>query len=218
MQRRRDPLAVGEYYHVFTKSIAGYVVFNDRDEFIRMEALLDFHRIAKPRTKFSWVDRFKKTGINSAVPERQAEKLVRIVAYCLMPTHIHLFLQQLMENGISLYLGRLLNSYARYFNMRHKRKGPLWEGRFKNVRVKTDEQAIHLSRYIHLNPTTAALVSQPYEWEYSSYHEYLSTDPGEALCEFKHLFAMSAEHYRAFVETRQSEQRSLAMIKHLLVD
>ena len=184
-----------------------------------MRELLDFYRSVKPWTKFSWLKRFVKEGINSTVEDRRGEKLVRIVAYCLMPTHIHLFLQQLTENGISLYMGRLLNSYARYFNLRHKRKGPLWEGRFKNVHVKTDEQALHLSRYIHLNPTSAMLVHKPQEWEFSSYPEYLSlVHPKEAICDYAGLLAVSPGHYKAFVERHQSDQRSLAMIKHLLVD
>ncbi len=79
-----------------------------------------------------------------------------------MPTHIHLILKQLKEDGISAYMSKILNSYTCYFNRRTKRKGPLWESRFKRVEVTSDEQLLHLTRYIHLNPVTAHIVEEPF--------------------------------------------------------
>jgi len=66
------------------------------------------------------------------------------------------------EEGISLYMKNLLNSYTRYFNTKTKRKGPLWQGRFKSVLIKMDEQ-LYLTRYIHLNPTSEDLVEKTSE-------------------------------------------------------
>ena len=68
---------------------------------------------------------------------------------------------------------RLLNSYTRYFNEKIKRKGPLWEGRFKKVLVNSDEQLLHLTRYVHLNPVSAGIVEKPEDWPCSSYREYI---------------------------------------------
>ena len=80
-------------------------------------------------------------------------------------------------------MGDILNSYSRYFNTKQKRKGPLWEGRFENVLIKTDEQLLHLTRYIHLNPVTAYLVDQAKDWQASSYNEYLeNSDFNECIC------------------------------------
>jgi putative transposase len=78
-----------------------------------------------------------------------------------MPTHIHLVLRQLKDGGISKFMSNILNSYSRYFNIKHNRKGPLWEGRFRKVLVGSDEQLLHLTRYVHLNPVTACLVDKP---------------------------------------------------------
>ena len=61
---------------------------------------------------------------------------VEIIAYCIMPTHFHLVVKQLKEDGISFFIQQILNSYSRYFNIKTKRKGPLWEGRFQNVIIE----------------------------------------------------------------------------------
>ena len=143
------------------------------------------------------------------------EKLVDIIAFCIMPTHIHLVLKQYEKNGISKFINLALASYSRYFNMKHKRKGPLWEGRFKNVLVKNDDQFIHLTRYIHLNPVTDYLVDNPRNWEYSSYKEYLNlTRSDEKLCNFRKYLDINAVKYEKSVIERIKYQRELAQIKN----
>ena len=72
--------------------------------------------------------------------------------------HLHLILRQLADNGISKFMANLSDSYVSCFNVKHKRKGPLFQGRFKAITVESDEQLIHLSRYIHLNPYTSYVV------------------------------------------------------------
>ena len=47
--------------------------------------------------------------------------------------------------------------------------------RFKAVKVESDDQLLHLTRYLHLNPVTAYLVDKPEDWQASSYKEYLQT-------------------------------------------
>lgn len=144
-------------------------------------------------------------------------KVVEIVAYCLMPTHVHLILKQSEENGISHFVNNILNSYTRYFNTKHKRKGPLWESRFKSKLVETDEQLLHLSRYIHLNPVTAFLVDKPELWRYSSYREYLCFESA-GTCNFNKLINISPQDYKKFTEDRISYQRELARIKDLIME
>ncbi|MCM8795996.1 MAG: transposase [Candidatus Omnitrophica bacterium] len=147
------------------------------------------------------------------------DKRVEIIAYCIMPTHLHLILKQLKNNGISVFMGNILNSYSRYFNLKHKRKGPLWEGRFKNILVKNDEQLLHLTRYIHLNPVTASLVSNPEDWNASSYREYLQqVQAVEKICKYDDILEIDPVSYKKFVEDRISYQRDLAKIKNLIFE
>lgn len=210
---RRDTLVVGESYHIFNKSIAEFKIFNNHAELSRMIDTICYYQREKPVIKFSKYN--KSSNKNKSFLEK--EKLVEIIAYCLMPTHIHLILKQLKENGISIFMGNVQNSYTRYFNTKHKRKGPLWEGRFKNVLIKTDEQLVHLTRYIHLNPVTGYLVSHPEEWVMSSYREYLKIGDNK-ICKYDDVLEVDLASYRKFVEDRIAYQRELAKIKDLLFD
>ncbi len=220
MQYRKDPLALGETYHIYSRSISMLAIFTSPAEYDRMLGTLLYYQRGKPTIPFSRTLRYKpKTTPTSLQKIRSSDKpkFVQIVCYCLMPTHLHLILKQLTEGGISAYMALILNSYTRYFNIRHHRKGPLWEGRFKDVRVKTDEQLLHLTRYIHLNPVTAYMVGRPEEWGDSSYREYISgvKDP---ICEFKGLLNIDPARYRVFVEDRADYQRRLGDIKRLLLE
>jgi putative transposase len=209
----------GQVYHVLNKSIAGYKIFNNRSEFDRMLERVIFYQ-SKKREKFSTFN--KRKDYKNELKELttlDGEKEVEIIAYCLMPTHFHLLLKQLTDNGISNYLNILLNSYTRYFNTKHKRKGPLWTGRSKKLLVETDEQLLHLTRYIHLNPATSYLVDKPGDWSYSSYKEYLKTTNNSLkISKFDDLLDIDTKRYRKFVEDTVDYQRNLKKIKDLLLE
>lgn len=149
----------------------------------------------------------------------KSQNLVQIIAYCIMPTHFHFILKQIKNNGITEFMGNLLNSYSRYFNLKRKRKGPLWVGPFKNVPVKTDEQLMHLTRYVHLNPVMAFLVKKPNEWEASSYAEYTSlSEPDDQICDYDGLLSIDCDRYKTFVSDGIGYQKELSKIKALLFD
>ena len=220
MAIRKVPLAVNEIYHVFTKSISGFTVFNHLKDYERILSLLSFYNHIKPPCKFSlFLELQERIGSNILPLAESCEKLVKILVYCIMPTHIHLVLEQLHENGIAKFMNLILISYSKYFNAAHNRKGPLWEDRFQNVRVEDDSHFVHLTRYVHLNPTTADLVARPEEWRFSSYGEYLgTTDKNNSLCTFSDCLDIRSEDYKRFVDDRIEYQRELALIKYLLLD
>lgn len=219
---RKDKLVTGEIYHVFNKSIAGFKILNNRFDFIRMLSTVRYYQREDLPEKLSRFIEHKKSNKKKNYFYdflQNKEKMVEIIAYCLMPTHIHLVLKQLKENGISIFMKTVLNSYSKYFNTKLKRKGPLWEGRFKNVLVDKDEQLIHLTRYIHLNPVTAYLADKPQEWKFSSYEEYLGKRSKEDIvCSYEDLLSIQPDSYKEFVNDRIDYQRSLAIIKDLMLD
>ena len=214
---RRFPLVTGEIYHVFNKSIAGFRIFNNDTEFIRMEEAVSYYQWGMRNTRFSrWKDTKNKDAFERNIKE---DKLVDIIAYCIMPTHFHLILKQLKDKGISVFMSQISNSYTRYFNLRHKRKGPLWEREFQNVLVSTDEQFLHLTRYIHLNPVTAFLADKPEDWPVSSYKEFLGeVEEDKKICRFEELLDIKPDLYKTFVDDRISYQRDLGKIKHLILE
>ena len=218
---REDPLINECYYHIYTRSIAKFIVFNNTPEYSRMFQLIDLSRFKDFNYRFS---KFKDMELESqsaiiASIKTANNPVVKIIAYCIMPTHIHLILKQVETDGITQFVGRILNSYSKYFNTHHRRSGPLWNGRFKNVLVEKDNQLLHLTRYIHLNPTSAGLVKKPEDWEYSSYKEYLSNVADRAnICEKDGFFDLDAVNYKKFVNDQKDYQRNLAIIKNTLID
>lgn len=220
---RKEPLVTNEVYHVFNRSIAGFRVFNNDEDFLRMKQLMKYYQI-KNELRFSdfiELKQLQEEGFNNYFNKIliNNDKSVQIIAYCFMPTHIHFILKQLTENGIADYMRKILDSYTRYFNTFHKRNGPLWGGRFKNVLIKNDEQLLHLTRYLHLNSTTAKLVDRPEDWEFSSYKEYLSeVGDDSAVCQFSDILEIKPFSYHKFVNDQIFYQRELAKIKELLID
>lgn len=219
MNIRKDPLVNGEYYHIFSRSIAKYVVFNDNEDYTRFLELLTLYRFVDFNYKYSTFKNLQLINQRAVIDSliKRSDVLVEIVAQSPMPTHIHLVLKQIADDGISKYMAKVLNSYTKYFNARHRRIGPLWEGHFKNVLVKTDEQLLHLTRYAHLNASSAGLVDNPFDWEYSSLKEYCEEVPN-GICQFKDIIDMSPQKYKKFVLDQKSYQRSLSIIKNILID
>jgi len=95
-----------------------------------------------------------------------------VYAYVLMNNHYHLIIETPKPN---LYrMMRDLNGhYTIYFNKRHKRYGHLFQGRYKSVLIDKDHYLLELSRYVHLNPVRAGLVTKPEHYKYSSMSYYL---------------------------------------------
>lgn len=220
--KRKIPLITDQVYHILSRSIAQYEIFNNKDDYMRVQRLLKYYQF-----NFDWkfsdfinLDIVGKNGFYQSleVLSDNKEKYVQIIAYCLMPTHIHLILKQLKNDGISKYFGNILNSYTRYFNSKHRRKGPLWEEKFKNILITNDDQLFHLTRYIHLNPVTALLTNKPEKWLFSSYGEYMRIKEWPAMCDYQDILDIQPKSYRKFVNDRISYQKELAKIKASLLD
>ena len=67
----------------------------------------------------------------------------------------------------------LSSSYTTYFNLKRKRSGHLFQGRFKAILVEAENDLLELSRYLHLNPVRAGIVKLPEQYPYSSYSAYV---------------------------------------------
>ncbi|MGJ8643763.1 MAG: transposase [Luteolibacter sp.] len=74
-------------------------------------------------------------------------------------------------NDLGEFMKGLLQRFTQWFNGRHKRKGTLWEDRFKSVIVESGTAARTMAAYIDLNPVRAGMVEDPAEYRWSSYGE-----------------------------------------------
>jgi putative transposase len=134
---------------------------------------------------------------------------VEILSYCLMRNHYHFILKQTQEEGISDFMHKLDTSYTKYFNLNNRRTGRLFEATFKAKHIDSDEQLLHVSRYIHINPVIAHLVERPEDWKWSSYREYFDIE-ASGFCHTKHIlsFFPNTVEYKAFV----NDQIAYAML------
>jgi putative transposase len=135
-----------------------------------------------------------------------------IHAYCLMNNHFHLLLET-SDGNLSKIMRHINGAYTTYFNIKRKRVGHLFQGRFKAILIEADEYLTELSRYIHLNPVRVGIVETPEQYQWSSYRSYSGhSKPPEWLrtgfildC-FANNTADANSKYRAFVEDRQGKE------------
>jgi putative transposase len=96
----------------------------------------------------------------------------KLHAFCLMPNHFHLLIEQVKEVSVSKLISKLCTSYAMYLNKKYKRVGHVFQDQFKSVLVENNSQLMWTSAYIHMNPVKDKLVKQPFEYLWSSYNDY----------------------------------------------
>jgi len=95
-----------------------------------------------------------------------------LYAYTLMPNHFHLLLET-REVGLSKIMQGLLLSYTQYFNLKYKKVGHLFQGRYKAQLCQKESYLLELIRYLHLNSVRAGIVDMPDKYKWSSHNDYM---------------------------------------------
>lgn len=211
-----------EIYHIYNRGLDRRVIFANKREFERAKQLIKFYSYRDTPVRFSKllnIPLLKREEILQSL--YTGERLVDILSYCLMPNHFHFLLKQKLDKGISIFMSNVTNAYTKYFNTKYKRSGPLLGGVFKAVYIESEEQLVHVSRYIHINPVVSSIIKvnvlKEYKW--SSYPEYLSisddqiTSKDLILSMFK-----SVKDYENFVVDQISYAKELESIKHLIIE
>jgi putative transposase len=102
-----------------------------------------------------------------------ARDTVTLLAYCLMPNHVHL-LARVSSTPLGRFMQSVQQSYTQRFNRLYDKVGHLFQGRYKAIVCDRDEYLAVLVRYVHLNPVRAGLVERPEAYPYSSHRAYLA--------------------------------------------
>lgn len=222
MGRRKVIIATNEIYHTYNRGVEKRPIFLNKRDHLRFIELVSYYRFVDCPLRYSHFNRLKRDEKQRVFEElnKFQNKIVEILAFCLIPNHIHFLLEQLQDGGISKFMAKITNSYSHYFNIKNKRTGHLFQGNFGAVRIEADEQLIHVSRYIHLNPVTSYLIELEdlERYEYSSYLNYVLGKVGfcntkEVLSHFK-----NTTEYKRFVEDQADYARRLENIKHLTLE
>lgn len=111
----------------------------------------------------TFLDQTDYDGFLTALQTTRGRYPFRLYAYVLMPNHVHL-LVEVGATPTGKLMQALFTAYVRAFNRRHRRRGHLFQGRYKAIVCDRDSYLLELVRYIHLNPVRAGLVQRPGEW------------------------------------------------------
>lgn len=134
------------YYHVYNRGVEKREVFLDKQDCVVFQRYLKLY-LGDPEE----VRKIDIPRVKSFLKYNMRNEL-QLLAFSLMPNHIHLLIKQRDKDSISKFMRRLITSYVMYFNRKYNRVGPLFQNRYKAALVQTDPYLLHLSRYIHLNP------------------------------------------------------------------
>ncbi len=218
MPYRTVPCGTSETYHVFNRSVAGQTIFEHAKDYQRMYDLLNFYRFSGVKDSFSHFNRLSTEAKVLYLSNVKAmhSTLVSISAFALMPTHFHMVVRQEQDSGISMFLARVQNGYAKYFNIKRKRFGAMFQSMYKAVRIESEEQYMHTIRYIHLNPMTVGMLVQAQELEqypWISYMDYVG-NRADSMVDTSFIWEQfhSIESFRAFTLDQIDYQRTLAFV------
>ncbi len=158
MLLRQEPFTNGEIYHIVNRGIDDNLIFKDINDYYRgIFSIYEFNTVdlIKIRERRRQREIFKKactgkTGETTVEPDKR-NKLVEVLAFCLMPNHFHLLLKQLKDNGVTDFMRKVGTGYSGYFNRKYERKGHVFQNKFVDVRIKGDNQLKNIFVYIHTN-------------------------------------------------------------------
>ena len=236
----RTKFEQGKIYHIFNRGVEKRNIFlSDGDRWRFLQGLYLFndeagslnllYRLEQQKGKMHFGilrDYLRKAGI-------ERKPLVRIMADCLKPNHFHLLVEEIQKNGISRFMQKLGVGYTKFFNKKYERVGPLFQGVFKAVEIKKDEQLHYIIAYINvinpgqeLEPELKTAAKDPEEimrfiehYPWSTHLEYLGkrdsiiTDKGIAAKIFP-----NPKSYLGFVRDIVRGKKSMNAISNFLLE
>lgn len=141
-------------------------------------------------------------------------------AYCLMSNHYHLLIETI-DGNLSKGMRQLNGVYSLKYNRRHRRVGHVFQGRYHSIVVEMQSYLLELARYVVLNPVRANMVTDPYDWPWSSYRSTIGTNitqdglnPDWILSQFAKTKRLATLRYIKFVEEGIGKKSPLRDVKN----
>jgi REP element-mobilizing transposase RayT len=216
MPLRKLVFETGSVYHLCNKSISNYEIFNN--DYLKQLYLnlLEYCNNPDKILSFSILKKAKSVFVPKGVMHRRVNNYVDFISYCIMPDHYHILVKSNVDDYLlNNYIGRVQNSFTKTVNGMYKRKGPLWQSRFRAVEIMSSEQLLNTVRYININPCTKKYVDKPEDWVYSSMN-YLSNQNN--LTNIPEISIDNSSRFRKFITDRIDYQRKLHVIKRFILE
>lgn len=183
-----------EQYHIYNRGVDKKIIFANQADVSRF---------------FNGIKEFNTPQVLGSLARGHrvstSPKLVNIIAYCINPNHFHFILEQVADRGIEKFMHKLGMGYSKYFNIKYKRSGTLFEGRFKAKLIDTDDYLLHLSAYINLNHLAHARGHRVSTLSRTSWEEYTIDNYVDEMCEKKPVL----KHFKGKRDYRKFAEKSL---------
>ena len=209
MPLRRTQFAPGEHYHLCIRGNNKQDIFKNDSDRARLLFLVTHLQSPESVPKISrLLEEYKRTSAWN-IDEKLLARIIStryvvLEAFAFMTNHLHLVVCETEEQGVTRYMQRILNAYAKYFNTKYETVGHLFQGPYRAVHVEDNDQLLYLSTYVHRNPRELPnMAGKEHTYEWSSYRDYLGPnrfgtllDPSLVLDQFD-----NGTDYRDFVDS-----------------
>ncbi len=225
--------AANSFYHLYNRGVEKRQICMDEQDFGVLLSYLKTYLMPKPIDRLTaviadpmahWRD---KQEANRLLRLNNFSDSIELIAYTLMPNHYHFLIWQKEETAMDQFMNSLWTRYTMFFNRKYKRIGPLFQDVYKAVYVQTDEQLLHLTRYIHRNAIAKRRFRNPASkgdalrsYFFSSYPEYIGLRTTAWVHPEKVLSYWQKNHkenYEDFVIQEEFDEESAKIIKAVII-
>ena len=149
---RKEPIDIGSFVHVIKRGTRGLPIVKDEGD--KWRFLLMLNHFNDEYASENWFRDLRDEKIAHTLLRPKLwpaqEKLVKILGFCLLDNHFHLFLKEITENGIAKFMHRLGIGMTKGFNEKYKEKGSLFQGAYHSKTIEEDMYLRYVSVYIQV--------------------------------------------------------------------
>lgn len=147
-------------FHIISRTVEGRKIFTDEADCYRFIFQMYAANLGKPNFNLRRLNVIKTAQLLLSGQEISEEfiikehpPLVHILDFALNINHYHFYLLPTSQESVPLFIKKLNGGFAKYFNLKHNRRGTLFEGRYKSIPIETEFQSDAVGRYVSIvNP------------------------------------------------------------------
>lgn len=183
-------------YHIYNRGVNKQKIFLYKEDYgVYLKYMGQYLLPPEVLYKQLLLSKAKSTEIVRVMNLKNYSDTISVMAFCLMPNHVHIIIEQTSARMITNFMHSLHTRYAMYVNRKYKRVGCLFEDIYKARQIKDRRDLLSLSAYIHRNPSKLTNRLESYKW--SSLSTYCNDKQMMWLSKKKVMKAFSKSPYEA---------------------